>query len=103
MSDPMPQPLIITGANGYLGTSLKKYFRSLGHEILEPKGEEKTTWRMPAPLDSGSLQKAAILIHAAWDMKLEDPEQINLINVDGSKKLIDQSKALMVPFIFISS
>jgi nucleoside-diphosphate-sugar epimerase len=102
----------VTGANGYLGSLISDAFEAAGWSVVRfvrPRGvTEAGDDRLRRPWELGDpdprLDGIDVLVHAAWDLKLQKAVDIHHINVAGSIELSRQaSHAGVEQFIFISS
>lgn len=104
---------IITGANGFIGSRINRYFKEqkwnvyeLRHKITDNACSNNT---IPFSLKKGIIEDkriygANILIHCAYDFKLTRWEEIYLTNVKGSIRLFESAlKSGVKNIIFISS
>jgi nucleoside-diphosphate-sugar epimerase len=92
----------ITGQRGYLGTCITNFFQNHGHEIFPLTRNQNFTLGDDLPDLRGEGVNA--IIHAAYDFSETGRDEIYKINVDGSKKLLEQSKSQGInKIIFISS
>lgn len=106
--------VVITGANGFLGSELVKSFRNDGWQVValvrdadqqrKKSGVEYVEFDLSQPFDSSAFAGANYLVHTAYvkyDRKHPDAFRINL---DGSKRLLIASrKHKLKRNIFISS
>jgi len=106
--------LLITGSNGFIGTSLSKLLQkeysvvaqgrkknsvSNFYDFFEMDINAKSNWQK-------SLQDVSVIIHlaAVAHNKSKDPDYINEVNVKGTINLAEQAvKSGVKRFIFISS
>jgi len=106
--------IAITGAGGYLGKCLCRYFNESGASVFQLTGDARNVDpTLPAShfsLSSGAAEgffsnnKIDSLIHAAYDFKPRLPEAIWDRNVKGSINLFKQARAEGVErVVFISS
>src|SRR5262245_17999182 len=99
----------ITGSNGYVGSCVKNYFATRGWETFE-------LTRRPSPHSRGlqfqlgdnispeSLSGMATLIHCAYDFKPLHWEEIQAVNIEGSRKILEAARAAQIPkIVYISS
>lgn len=109
MSSTPAKTILVSGANGFIGSALCTYFAAQGHRVIgmvrKPTGNaesrvfdlyEKT---IPANLFDG----VDVFIHAAY-VKQTGKEDTYTINVDGSLRLFDAATIAGVKqLVFISS
>ncbi|MGA2667753.1 MAG: NAD-dependent epimerase/dehydratase family protein [Ignavibacteria bacterium] len=100
----------ITGANGYLGTSIKNYLRKSGYKVYEYRhdikdiNEDSFPFSLEGDLNQAIFNKINILIHCAFDFTYINWRDIYNVNVLGSEKLFSVAKAAGVGnIIYISS
>jgi nucleoside-diphosphate-sugar epimerase len=101
----------ITGATGYLGSTLADYLSRQGHEVIaltrRPPATEAIDWRrfdLNEAIDAAVLQDIDVLIHAAWVLGGKDASELWHQNVVGSRRLIDAAVAAGVQkIVFVSS
>lgn len=99
----------ITGSGGYVGGCVKNHFAANGWEILEmtrqPKaGTRAVKFRLGDDLSPEALAGAAALVHCAYDFKPLKWEEIAVINIAGSRKILEAARAAKISkIIFISS
>lgn len=99
--------MIITGANGFIGSALVKHFRSKDWEVIAfvPTMPDKplsevvyVKFSLGKPVDKGAFADVEALIHCAYIKN--DLEQ----NINGTRELMEQSrKAGVKRNIFLSS
>lgn len=101
----------ITGATGYLGSSLAGFFSAHGDDVVSlsrrQPSNEQLRWRpfsLGSTVDEATLADVDVLIHAAWGLGSGDPAKLWEENVIGSRALIDAAEAAGVrKVVFISS
>ncbi len=100
----------ITGANGYLGSAIRKHLVKQGMSVtsLVRKSEEslgKTIYfSLSEDFASDHFSNCDVLIHCAYDFKAISWNEIKKQNVDPSIKFLSEAKAKGVKkIIFISS
>jgi nucleoside-diphosphate-sugar epimerase len=109
----MTQPkMIITGANGFIGTYLADYFSSRGYTVtalVYPMPAEKKpgivyrTYDLSQPVDETGLAGCDTVIHCAY-IKSGDDAHADEINFNGTHNLYDAAKkAGIKKFIYFSS
>jgi nucleoside-diphosphate-sugar epimerase len=104
--------LIITGANGFIGTYLTDYFSCRGHDVTAyvfPRlGDKKPdiiyqVYDLSQPVDKKELTDCDIIIHCAY-VKSNDNNHADDININGTRNLYDAAKEAEVKkFIYFSS
>ncbi|KAF0249176.1 MAG: NAD-dependent epimerase/dehydratase, partial [bacterium] len=111
----MENPIvIITGANGFIGSNLVKHFYEKGWRVLalvhnlptlKLTGVEYHKYDLSTSIDETIFDKADYLIHCAY-IKYDSKASIdsNQININGTKQLISLSKKYRLKHnIFLSS
>ena len=102
----------ITGANGYVGSVVARWFANHGWKVLPlTRGENAGPYpQIPFSLDSTLEPKVfeangiTTLIHCAYDFRPVDWSSIRRMNVEGSTRLFQSAKQGGVrKIIFISS
>lgn len=109
MSDSGDRAVAITGANGYVGSSLSAAFAAAGYRVVAlqrsapaPGG---TTDYVPYSLEDGLVaplpDDVAAVVHCAYDLRARDSAEIERINLGGTEKLLRAVGD--VPVVLISS
>jgi nucleoside-diphosphate-sugar epimerase len=108
-----PAPLIgVTGATGYLGSSLVAALRAQSLDVVEyrrtaPDGANTREVRqldLSQPVEGRAFDGVSCLIHAAWDLVETDPRRAWELNVTGSKRVLESAiNAGVKRVIFVSS
>jgi nucleoside-diphosphate-sugar epimerase len=109
MSDPGDRAVAITGANGYIGSTLSAAFAAAGYRVVAlqrsvpaPGG---TRDYVPYSLEDGLAaalpDDVAAVIHCAYDLRARDRATIERINLGGTEKLVHAVGD--VPIVLISS
>lgn len=100
----------ITGANGYLGSSIKNYLVQNSFKVIEYnhslKKKDANVFQLTLneTIDPEIFKGVDILIHCAYDFKLAKWEDIYNINVLGSEKIFSDAKSSGIKkIIYISS
>jgi len=83
----------ITGTGGFVGGCLKDYFVRRGWEVLEltrrpGPGARAVAFQLGAEISPSSLAGVTALVHCAYDFKPLRREEINAVNVEGTRKLL---------------
>lgn len=104
--------IIITGANGFIGTSLTKYFQKNGWEVRAlvhhyPKQPVQhvayTIFELGGKIDNNLFRKTDCFIHCAY-AKQDENEDAFSMNIEGTKALLRLSRSHGVKHnIFLSS
>jgi nucleoside-diphosphate-sugar epimerase len=109
MSDRGDRAVAITGANGYVGSTLTAAFAAAGYRVVAlqrsapaPGG---TPDYLPYSLEDGIAtalpDNVAAVIHCAYDLRARDRAEIERINLGGTEKLVHAAGD--VPVVLISS
>jgi nucleoside-diphosphate-sugar epimerase len=96
MSDPGDRAVAITGANGYVGSTLRAAFAASGYRVIALQRSAPAaggTWDyVPYSLEDGPAAQlpddVAAVIHCAYDLRARDCAEIERINLGGTEKLI---------------
>ncbi|HEX3941718.1 MAG TPA: NAD(P)-dependent oxidoreductase [Acidobacteriaceae bacterium] len=106
----------LTGASGYVGSVLRPALESAGWKVVDlsrraiadPASRDQMSWSLGAantPIQA-QLQERGVsaLVHAAWDLSLSNPREMERVNVQGSLALFEQARlANLRRTVFISS
>jgi nucleoside-diphosphate-sugar epimerase len=108
-----PAPLIgVTGATGYLGSSLVAALRAKSLDVVEYRRtalDDVSTRSvrqldLSQPVEGRAFDGVSCLIHAAWDLVETDPRRAWELNVAGSKRVLESAiNAGVKRVIFVSS
>jgi nucleoside-diphosphate-sugar epimerase len=109
MSDRGDRAVAITGANGYVGSTLSAAFAAAGYRVVAlqrsapaPGG---TRDYVPYSLEDGLAaalpDDVVAVVHCAYDLRARDSAEIERINLGGTQKLVQAVGD--VPIVFISS
>lgn len=100
----------ITGAAGYVGSSIASRFRMEGWDVLElgrrRSSEAAEHFRHDLTNDPKAIPWAGVdaLVHCAYDFRLTQWEEIQRVNIDGSVRLFETARENGVKHgVFISS
>jgi nucleoside-diphosphate-sugar epimerase len=107
----------LTGAHGYVGSALHRGLTAAGWTVVslsrrEKLGENEIRWSLDQASHSGlnalteelRRREVSAVVHAAWDLQLVRPRDLEGVNVQGSIRLLDAARAADVPrFVFIST
>lgn len=103
----MSGPILVTGANGLLGSAVVSRLRALGRPVL-PWTRAELDLNTPAAADSALLAAApAAIVHcAAWtqvDRAEDEPAACRRVNVEASAHLAQLAARLGAAFVYVSS
>jgi nucleoside-diphosphate-sugar epimerase len=107
----------LTGAHGYVGSALRRGLTAAGWTVVslsrrENLAEGEIRWSLEEASASQSSalseelrrREVSAVVHAAWDLRLVRPRDLERVNVQGSLRLLDAARAADVPrFVFIST
>jgi nucleoside-diphosphate-sugar epimerase len=107
----------LTGAHGYVGSALRRGLTAAGWTVVSLSRREKLSgdeirWSLEDASASGPnalreelrRREVTAVVHAAWDLRLVRPRDLERVNVQGSLRLLDEAQAAGVPrFVFIST
>jgi nucleoside-diphosphate-sugar epimerase len=98
----------ITGANGYVGSTLRAAFAAAGYRVIllqRSAPADAASEYVPYFLEDGPAaplpQDVAAVIHCAYDLCARSPAEIERINLGGTEKLLRAVGD--VPVVLISS
>jgi len=107
------QKIIITGANGFLGSELVKSFKKDGWQIValvrnahtyKVPGVEYVEYDLAKPFNASAFAGASCLVHTAYTKSDSRHPDALAINVEGAKRLLKASRQNKIRRnIFISS
>jgi nucleoside-diphosphate-sugar epimerase len=105
--------IIITGANGFLGSALVDYFKKQGWQVTalvrnakkyKKSGVKYLEYDLSQPFDEAIFKGAYYLVHTAYVKSDKQHPNALKINVDGAKQLLRASRQYKLKRnIFISS
>jgi nucleoside-diphosphate-sugar epimerase len=107
----------LTGAHGYVGSALRRGLMAAGWTVVSLSRREKLEqdeirWSLDQASGSGPnalseelrRREVSAVVHAAWDLRLVRPRDLERVNVQGSLRLLDAARTAEVPrFVFIST
>ncbi len=113
----MSRVCALTGANGYVGSALRRGLTAAGWAVVSLSRRENLSgdeirWSLDDSSASGATalreelrrRNVSAVVHAAWDLRLVRPRDLERVNVQGSLRLLDEAQAAGVArFVFISS
>jgi nucleoside-diphosphate-sugar epimerase len=97
----------ITGANGYVGTTLRAAFGAAGYRVVAMQRAAPSDGAdyLPFSLENGPAAPlpgdVVAVVHCAYDLRARDRAEIERVNLGGTDKLIRAVGD--VPIVFISS
>jgi nucleoside-diphosphate-sugar epimerase len=107
------KPVVITGANGFIGSNLAAFLKSQGFHVRglvrSPSsttlpGIELFKGELPNGVDAAAFESAGTVIHCAYATKFRSAEQARLANEEGTKRVIRLSREAGVErIVFLSS
>lgn len=94
----------ITGSSGYLGMALTAYLKASGWEVLElvrkPRpGSNQSRFQLGKEVSPDLLVGVQALVHCAYDFGQLGWREIESVNVQGTRKLLQAAKSAGVPKI----
>lgn len=108
----MDGPVGITGASGYLGSSLAHGLRARSFDVVEFRRSQAVQggdvrvrpFDLGGPIEPELFNGISCLVHLAWDLRTTDPSRAWAVNVDGSKRLLQAAlQGGVQRFVFVSS
>jgi len=95
----------ITGARGYLGSTLVRHFRNTGCEpaAWHRGAEAGSRYELGGNLKSLDWRNVGAVVHCAYDFRARGWEDIHRINVESSLSLLGETVSRGARFVFISS
>jgi nucleoside-diphosphate-sugar epimerase len=105
----------VTGAGGYVGGAIVRYLQGAGQTVYQLRhfagmaGDVKGTDPLVRAFSLQNIRPGIfdgidVLVHAAYDFRAFTPDEIQAVNVDGSIRLFEATRAANVGrIIFISS
>ncbi|MEI6033757.1 MAG: NAD-dependent epimerase/dehydratase family protein [Verrucomicrobiae bacterium] len=95
----------ITGARGYLGSTLARHFQAGGSEVAawHRSAEAGACYKLGGGLGSLDWENIGAVVHCAYDFRARGREEIHRINVEGSLELLRETVSRRARFVFISS
>ena len=99
--------IAVTGGSGYVGGALVEAGTARGHEVtVLGRTRVPGRWRhyeLAAGPEPGALDGIDVLVHAAYDLSLTDPDEVARVNVTGTRRLADACAAAGVRLVLVSS
>src|ERR1700761_1299031 len=108
----MSRVCALTGAHGYVGSALHRGLTAAGWTVISLSRRanlagDEIRWSLE---DASALRQelrrreVSAVVHAAWDLRLVRPRDLEQVNVQGSLRLLEDSRAAgVLRFVFISS
>jgi nucleoside-diphosphate-sugar epimerase len=97
----------ITGASGYLGGVIKQRLQAIGWNTIDlvrtPRGSDARSFTIGAPLPADLLTGVDVLIHCAYDMTLRRPADVQKVNVEGTRDLLELARTSGVERVIVLS
>jgi nucleoside-diphosphate-sugar epimerase len=96
MYDPGGRAVAITGANGYVGSTLRAAFGASGYRVIALQRSAPAAGQagehIPYSLEDGLAvplpDDVAAVVHCAYDLRARDRAEIECINLGGTEKLV---------------
>lgn len=97
--------IAITGARGYLGSTLARHFRAGGHDVRawHRGAEAGSCFELGGDLNTLDWSGVGSVVHCAYDFRARGWEAIRRANVDGTLALMRATVSRGARFVFISS
>ncbi|MCP3980588.1 MAG: NAD-dependent epimerase/dehydratase family protein [bacterium] len=94
----MTRVAAVTGARGFLGSRLVRHLRGAGWRVLELRrdgagGDDAHPFTLDGPWPVEVLRGVDLLLHAAYDPRPVEWDDIRRVNVEGSRALFDAAVA----------
>jgi nucleoside-diphosphate-sugar epimerase len=113
----MSRVCALTGAHGYVGSALRRGLTAAGWTVVslsrrEKLAQDEIRWSLNDASVSGAealheelrRREVSAVVHAAWDLRLVRPRDLDRVNVQGSLRLLDEARVADVQrFVFIST
>ena len=101
----MTPRIAITGARGYLGSTLARHFRGQGRTVnaWHRGAEAGSRYELGGNLKALDWDGIEAVVHCAYDFRARGWEEIRLINVEGTLDLMRETLSRRARFVFISS
>src|SRR5581483_10786953 len=99
----------ITGASGYLGSTLVRAFRNDGWRVWElsrtsgATGSDRVSYALEAELDLTRIGTIDALVHCAYDFTPTTWERIEAVNVRGAVRLFEAAARADVKRLIVIS
>lgn len=97
----------ITGSSGYLGGVIRQRLQSEDWNVIDlvrtPQSSSARPFTMSGPHPADLLTGVDVLIHCAYDMTLRQPADIQEVNVEGTRRLLELARASGVGRIVVLS
>jgi nucleoside-diphosphate-sugar epimerase len=112
-----PKICALTGAHGYVGSALRRGLTAAGWTVVSLSRRENLSgdeirWSLDEASGSGPnplceelrRREVSAVVHAAWDLRLVRPRDLERVTVQGSIRLLSAARAAEVSrFVFIST
>jgi nucleoside-diphosphate-sugar epimerase len=106
----MSQICALTGANGYVGSAIRRSLESAAWKVVplvRQPGPEGISWTLDSASGlAGELRARGVtaLVHAAWAMNAVKPDDYRRTNLDGSRRLFEEAASAGIQnVVFIST
>jgi nucleoside-diphosphate-sugar epimerase len=110
VSEVFMSSVAITGAGGYVGSHLAAHFLKRGWRVISLSrgapdilGVEHIPFSLDQPAPDLSGRGIDVLVHAAYDFSPASWNEINSINIEGTRRLLAACRAAKVPRLIVIS
>src|ERR1700677_613163 len=102
----------VTGASGYLGSRICSTLESRGWQVIRlvrsprQNNSGELAYNLAEPITDNlrqALRSADVLIHAAYDLSLTSAVDIWRVNVEGTRRLLEEATEVAVGRIIVMS
>ncbi len=108
---PQQPTVAVTGASGFIGSALCAGFAARGWKVRAGVRDPGSytgpggafACDLPGHLDTEALAGAAVVIHAAWEMRYRERRRALATNLGGSRKVLEAARAGHARVVFVSS
>ena len=95
-TEPAPPVVAVTGATGYVGGLVCARYREAGWTVIslqrrvedDGTGSSARRFVLGEPIDPDLLAGVDVLIHCAYDLSLTNSDDIERVNIEGTKRLL---------------
>jgi nucleoside-diphosphate-sugar epimerase len=106
---PMPGPVVVSGATGFLGSAVCQTLAARGATlrrlVRSPPPDDPAAFAgtLPDDIDPNAFAGAAALVHCAWDTRFRSVARAREVNVEGSRRLFAAAHQAGARVLFVSS